>query len=85
VENDVHVVGISSLAAGHLTLVPQLRAALAAEGREDIVVVVGGVVPPQDHAALRAMGVAEIFGPGTELTDAAMRVLDAIERANASG
>jgi methylmalonyl-CoA mutase len=81
VENDVHVVGISSLAAGHLTLVPQLRAALAAEGREDIVVVVGGVVPPQDHAALRAMGVAEIFGPGTELTDAAMRVLDAVEAA----
>jgi len=81
VENDVHVVGISSLAAGHLTLVPQLRAALAAEGRGDIVVVVGGVVPPQDHEALRGMGVAEIFGPGTELTDAAMRVLDAIEAA----
>jgi methylmalonyl-CoA mutase len=81
VENDVHVVGISSLAAGHLTLVPQLRAALAAEGRADIVVVVGGVIPPQDHAALRAMGVAEIFGPGTELTAAAMRVLDAIEAA----
>jgi methylmalonyl-CoA mutase len=84
VENDVHVVGISSLAAGHLTLVPQLRAALAAEGREDIVVVVGGVVPPQDHEALRAMGVAEIFGPGTELCNAAMRVLDAIEAALAS-
>jgi methylmalonyl-CoA mutase len=84
VENDVHVVGISSLAAGHLTLVPQLRAALAAEGRDDIVVVVGGVVPPQDHEALRAMGVAEIFGPGTELTDAAMRVLDAIEAAAAA-
>jgi methylmalonyl-CoA mutase len=83
VENDVHVVGISSLAAGHLTLVPELRAALAAEGREDIVVVVGGVIPPQDHAALRALGVAEIFGPGTELTDAALRVLDAIEAAQA--
>ncbi len=82
VENDVHVVGISSLAAGHLTLVPQLRTALAAEGRDDIVVVVGGVIPPQDHAALRAMGVAEIFGPGTELTNAAMRVLDAIEAAS---
>ncbi len=81
VENDVHVVGISSLAAGHLTLVPQLRAALAAEGRGDIVVVVGGVIPPQDHDALRAMGVAEIFGPGTELTHAAQRVLDAIEAA----
>ncbi|MCA9650579.1 MAG: methylmalonyl-CoA mutase [Myxococcales bacterium] len=81
VENDVHVVGLSSLAAGHLTLVPQLKAALAREGRADIVVVAGGVIPPQDHDALRAMGVAEIFGPGTELTDAAMRVLDAIEAA----
>ena len=79
VENDVHVVGISSLAAGHLTLVPQLRAALAKQGREDIVVVAGGVIPPQDHDALRQMGVAEIFGPGTELTDAALRVVDAIE------
>ena len=81
VENDVHVVGISSLAAGHLTLVPQLRAALAEHGREDIVVVVGGVIPPQDHEALRGMGVAEIFGPGTELTAAALRVLGAIEAA----
>ena len=62
----------------------QLQTALAAEGREDIVVVVGGVIPPQDHEALRAMGVAEIFGPGTELTDAAVRVLDAIEAALAS-
>lgn len=81
VENDVHVVGLSSLAAGHLTLVPELSAALANEGREDIVMVAGGVIPPQDHDALRQMGVAEIFGPGTELTDAAMRVLDAIEAA----
>ncbi|MCA9709237.1 MAG: methylmalonyl-CoA mutase, partial [Myxococcales bacterium] len=81
VENDVHVVGISSLAAGHLTLVPQLRQALAALGRDDVVVVVGGVIPPQDYEALREMGVAEIFGPGTELTSAAMRVLDAIEAA----
>jgi len=81
VENDVHVVGLSSLAAGHLTLVPALRAALAEQGREDVVVVVGGVVPPQDYDALREMGVAEIFGPGTELTDAAHRVLDAIEAA----
>ncbi len=79
VENDVHVVGISSLAAGHLTLVPQLRAALAEQGGEDVVVVAGGVIPPQDHEALREMGVAEIFGPGTELTAAAQRVLDAIE------
>ncbi|MEM9459314.1 MAG: methylmalonyl-CoA mutase [Myxococcota bacterium] len=80
VENDVHVVGLSSLAAGHLTLVPQLQGALAQLGRDDVVVVAGGVIPPQDHDALRAMGVAEIFGPGTELTDAALRVLDAVER-----
>ncbi len=79
VENDVHVVGISSLAAGHLTLVPQLREALAEQGREDIVVVAGGVIPPQDHDTLREMGVAEIFGPGTELTNAAIRVIEAIE------
>jgi methylmalonyl-CoA mutase len=78
VENDVHVVGVSSLAAGHLTLVPQLRAALAAEGRPDIVIVVGGVVPPQDHEALRAAGVAAIFGPGTVIAEAADEVLDAL-------
>ena len=78
VENDVHVVGASSLAAGHLTLVPALRAALDAEGRDDILVVVGGVVPPQDYDALREAGAAEIFGPGTVITDAADRVLDAL-------
>ncbi|MBK8237021.1 MAG: methylmalonyl-CoA mutase [Deltaproteobacteria bacterium] len=81
VENDVHVVGVSSLAAGHLTLVPQLRAALAAAGRPDIVVVTGGVIPPRDHEALRAMGVAAVFGPGTVLTSAAGEVLDVLERA----
>jgi methylmalonyl-CoA mutase len=75
VENDVHVVGVSSLAAGHLTLVPQLRAALAALGREDIMVVVGGVVPAQDHEALREAGAAAIFGPGTVLADAAGAIL----------
>ncbi len=79
VENDVHVVGISSLAAGHLTLVPQLRDALAEQGRPDILIVAGGVIPPQDHEELRQMGVKEIFGPGTELTDAATRVIDALE------
>ena len=78
VENDVHVVGASSLAAGHLTLVPALRAALDAEGREDILVVVGGVVPPQDYDALREAGAAAIFGPGTVITDAADEVLDAL-------
>jgi methylmalonyl-CoA mutase len=80
VENDVHVVGVSSLAAGHLTLVPQLRAALSALGRDDVAVVVGGVVPPGDHAALFAMGVAAVFGPGTPLTAAAAKILDVLER-----
>ncbi len=60
----MHIIGASSLAAGHLTLVPALRAALAALGRSDILVVVGGVIPPDDYAALREAGAAEIFGPG---------------------
>jgi methylmalonyl-CoA mutase len=80
VENDVHVVGVSSLAAGHLTLVPQLRAALAKLGREDMMVVVGGVIPPQDHAALLAMGVSAVFGPGTVLTSAAEAILAELGR-----
>ncbi len=79
VENDVHVVGVSSLAAGHLTLVPALKAELAALGRGDILVVVGGVVPPQDYAALRAAGAAAIFGPGTVISDAADELLTALE------
>jgi len=79
VENDVHVVGVSSLAAGHLTLVPQLREALGALGREDILVVVGGVIPPQDYDALRAAGAAEIFGPGTVIGEAALRLLADLE------
>jgi methylmalonyl-CoA mutase len=76
VENDVHIVGASSLAAGHLTLVPALRDALAALGRPDILVVVGGVIPPDDYPALREAGAAEIFGPGTVIADAAMALLD---------
>jgi methylmalonyl-CoA mutase len=75
-ENDVHIVGVSSLAAGHLTLVPQLRAALAELGRADILVVCGGVIPPQDHAQLRAAGVAAIFTPGTVISEAAGELLD---------
>ncbi|WP_228122418.1 methylmalonyl-CoA mutase [Saccharothrix syringae] len=71
VEADVHIVGVSSLAAGHLTLVPALREALAELGREDIMVVVGGVIPPQDFDALRAAGAAAIFPPGTVIADAA--------------
>jgi methylmalonyl-CoA mutase len=76
VENDVHVVGASSLAAGHLTLVPALRAALDGWGRQDIQVVCGGVIPPDDYPALRAAGAVEIFGPGTVISDAAIRLLD---------
>lgn len=75
VENDVHVVGVSSLAAGHLTLVPALKKALEAEGRGDIMIVVGGVVPPQDYDALTAAGAAAIFPPGTVIAEAAERLL----------
>jgi methylmalonyl-CoA mutase len=75
VENDVHVVGVSSLAAGHLTLVPELRDALAAEGRADIMIVVGGVVPPQDYDALHKAGAKAIFGPGTVIPDAAQELI----------
>jgi methylmalonyl-CoA mutase len=78
VENDVHIVGVSSLAAGHLTLVPELRTALAALGREDILIVVGGVVPPQDYDALYEAGAAAIFGPGTVIAEAAGRLLDVL-------
>ena len=79
VENDVHVIGASSLAAGHMTLVPALRAALAALGRPDILVVVGGVIPPDDYQALRDAGAAEIFGPGTVIAEAADALLDRLE------
>jgi methylmalonyl-CoA mutase len=80
VENDVHVVGVSSLAAGHLTLVPELRRCLAELGRDDIMIVVGGVVPPQDHDALHAAGAAAIFGPGTVISEAATAILEQLER-----
>jgi methylmalonyl-CoA mutase len=75
VENDVHVVGISSLAAGHLTLVPELKQALDKEGRSDIMIVVGGVVPPQDYDALKAAGAEAIFPPGTVIADASEDLL----------
>jgi len=75
IEADVHVVGVSSLAAGHLSLVPALRHELAELGREDIMVVVGGVIPPQDYDELRAAGAAAIFGPGTVIADAAIDLL----------
>jgi methylmalonyl-CoA mutase len=75
VENDVHVVGVSSLAAGHLTLVPELKKALDEFGRSDVIIVVGGVIPPQDYDALRAAGAGHIFGPGTVIADAAVELL----------
>ena len=79
VENDVHVVGVSSLAAGHLTLVPALRRALEDAGRGDILIVVGGVVPPGDHAALHEAGAAAVFGPGTVIAEAAQSLLDRLD------
>jgi methylmalonyl-CoA mutase len=80
VDNDVHVVGVSSLAAGHLTLVPALRDALAAAGRPDITIVVGGVVPPEDYPALYEAGAAAIFGPGTPIATSADGLLDVLEK-----
>jgi len=79
VENDVHIIGVSSLAAGHLTLIPQLVKALAGLGRDDILIVVGGVIPPADHEALRKAGAAYIFGPGTNIPEAAIAVLETLE------
>jgi methylmalonyl-CoA mutase len=75
VENDVHIVGVSSLAAGHLTLVPALREALEDQGRDDIMIVVGGVIPPQDYPALYEGGAKAIFGPGTPIAEAAIDLL----------
>ena len=81
VENDVHIVGASSLAAGHLTLVPELRHALDALGREDIAIVVGGVIPPQDYDELYEAGALAIFPPGTNIAEAAVELLKAISSA----
>ena len=76
VENDVHILGVSSLAAGHKTLVPQVIEELKKLGREDIMVVVGGVIPPQDYDYLFQSGAAAVFGPGTVISDAAIRMLE---------
>ncbi|MFT5592592.1 MAG: methylmalonyl-CoA mutase [Oceanicoccus sp.] len=78
IENDVHVIGVSSLAAGHKTLVPDLIAELKAQGADDIVVIAGGVIPKQDYDFLYAAGVKGIFGPGTKIPVSARKVLDAI-------
>ncbi len=80
VENDVHILGVSSLAAAHLTLVPELKAALAAQGRDDIMIVVGGVVPPQDYEALMQAGCEAIFPPGTVIADAAEKLLKTLSK-----
>jgi methylmalonyl-CoA mutase len=76
VENDVHVVGVSSLAAGHKTLVPQILDELKKLGREDILVIVGGVIPAQDYKFLYDSGAAAIFGPGTPVSTAAVKMLE---------
>ncbi|WBT40440.1 methylmalonyl-CoA mutase [Hyphomicrobium sp. DMF-1] len=76
VENDVHVIGVSTMTAGHLTLVPELKRALAKDGREDIMVVVGGVIPPHDYEELYAAGAEAIFGPGTNIPKAAADLIN---------
>ena len=76
VENDVHAVAMSSLAAGHKTLLPQLRDELRARGREDIVLICGGVIPAQDYDFLLANGASAIFGPGTVIPQSAAKILD---------
>ena len=75
IENDVHIIGVSSLAAGHLTLVPELKSELATFGRDDIMIVVGGVIPPQDFDALHQAGASAIFPPGTVIADAAVNLI----------
>ena len=78
VDENVHVVGVSSLAAGHLTLIPEIRTELVSLGRPDILLVVGGVIPPQDYAAVTAAGVSAIFPPGTVITDAALALMQTL-------
>jgi methylmalonyl-CoA mutase len=84
VENDVHVIGVSSLAAGHKTLVPQLIAALKKDNAEDILVVCGGVIPPQDYELLISQGVAAVYGPGTNIISAAAEMINMIKERNLS-
>src|SRR5690606_37870586 len=85
VENDVHLVGVSSQAAGHKTLVPQLIRELERAGAGDILVVCGGVIPPQDHAMLQEAGVVAVFGPGTNIPEAAATVLDLLTARHETG
>jgi methylmalonyl-CoA mutase len=79
IENDVHVVGISSLAGGHKALIPALIEGLTKQGVDDMIIVAGGVIPEQDYAQLKAEGVTAIFGPGTPITEAAQSILAALE------
>ncbi len=79
IENDVHVIGVSSQAAGHKTLVPELLAALARNKAEDIAVVVGGVIPHQDYTFLEQAGVKAIFGPGTNITTCCQKILEILK------
>lgn len=78
IENDVHIIGVSTQAAGHKTLVPILMNSLAEQGSENILVVCGGIIPEQDIKALKDCGVAAVFGPGTNITKAALNVIDMI-------
>jgi methylmalonyl-CoA mutase len=80
VENDVHILGVSSLAAAHLTAVPELKAALKKHGREDIMIIIGGVVPPQDYDALHKAGAEAIFPPGTVIAEAAEKLLKSLSK-----
>jgi methylmalonyl-CoA mutase len=80
VENDVHILGVSSLAAAHLTLVPELKEQLASQGRDDIMIVVGGVVPPQDYDALYKAGAEAVFPPGTVIAEAAEKLLRTLHK-----
>src|SRR3546814_9047896 len=80
VENDVHIVGVSSQAAGHKTLVPQLLTALRQQGADDIIVVCGGVIPPQDYDMLMKAGVSAIYGPGSTIPHAAREILGLVQQ-----
>ena len=82
IENDVHIIGISSLAAGHKVLVPKIIDLLRKEGRDDILVIAGGVIPPKDHQFLLDAGVAGVFGPGTKIPDAAISILNKLKSAH---
>ena len=84
IENDVHVIGVSTQAAGHKTLVPELMTALKAAGAEDIIVICGGVIPAKDHDFLHAAGVSAIYGPGTNIPEAAQEILGLLDRARAA-